>query len=55
MIRGALVNWYPYPFLNPEIHGYSKVLINITGMISVFFIAGILLVVITRTVQKNKA
>lgn len=28
LIRGAMVNWYPYPFLNPLPHGYSSVIIT---------------------------
>jgi hypothetical protein len=25
LVRGALVGWYPYPFLNPELQGYGAV------------------------------
>lgn len=24
LIRGALINWYPYPFLDPRIDGYGR-------------------------------
>jgi hypothetical protein len=53
MIRGAIVHWYPYPFLNADLHGYPKVVLNIIGMISVFFIAGIILIAITRFYKKQ--
>ncbi len=41
MIRGALVGWYPYPFLNPEVAGgYGAVLLYILLIFlgAVFFI-----------------
>ena len=25
LIRGPIVNWYPYPFLDPRVHGYTYV------------------------------
>lgn len=28
LIRGHFVNWYPYPFLNPNVHGYESVLVT---------------------------
>lgn len=30
LIRGPLVNWYPYPFLNPANGGYGAVAITVT-------------------------
>jgi len=32
LIRGAIVNWYPYPFLNVGNIGYEKVFINVFAM-----------------------
>jgi hypothetical protein len=32
LIRGAFVNWYPYPFLNPETNGYIGVLVTGLGI-----------------------
>jgi hypothetical protein len=29
LIRGAIVNWYPYPFIDVDKHGYGMVTINI--------------------------
>lgn len=28
LIRGHFVNWYPYPFLNPDINGYESVMMT---------------------------
>ena len=27
LIRGPIVDWYPYPFLDPRVHGYGYVTI----------------------------
>ena len=32
LIRGAAVHWYPYPFLNADMHGYGRVIINCIGI-----------------------
>lgn len=28
LVRGPIVNWYPYPFLDPRPHGYGEVLLS---------------------------
>jgi hypothetical protein len=53
LIRGAIVHWYPYPFLNATRLGYGKVLLNIGIMLAVFFVAGIILIAINRSLKKN--
>lgn len=32
LVRGAFVDWYPYPFINVNEHGYGVVLLNCTGV-----------------------
>ncbi len=32
LIRGAATNWYPYPFLNVDMHGLGRVLVNCVGI-----------------------
>lgn len=32
LVRGELVDWYPYPFLDVGIHGYGVVLLNVLGV-----------------------
>jgi hypothetical protein len=32
LIRGAATGWYPYPFLNVDMHGWGRVLINCVGI-----------------------
>lgn len=39
LVRGHIVGWYPYPFLNPTNHGYAPVLltsIGVAGTVLVF-------------------
>lgn len=38
MIRGSLVDWYPYPFMDVRDIGYSTALINMT-FVTIFFLA----------------
>jgi hypothetical protein len=33
LIRGASVDWYPYPFLDVSQHGYGGVLLNCAAML----------------------
>lgn len=51
LIRGEMVHWYPYPFLNVVEHGYAKVLLNVALMILVFFVAGLIVIWITRVIK----
>lgn len=40
LIRGSLVGWYPYPFLNPELKGFGAVAVTVAGLV----ILGVLLI-----------
>ena len=41
LVRGAMVNWYAYPFLNPAtVGGYDKVALYALGILVVFLVAG---------------
>jgi hypothetical protein len=53
LIRGAVIAWYPYPFLNALRFGYNKVLINIGIMLIVFCVAGFILIAITRNLNRK--
>jgi hypothetical protein len=52
MIRGSIVHWYPYPFLNTDVLGYQGVLLNIVGMVAAFFVVGLLMIAVNRTMKK---
>lgn len=48
MIRGAIIHWYPYPFLDADTYGYETVSVNVLVMIAAFLSAGIVLIWINR-------
>ena len=52
LIRGSIVDWYPYPFLNAAKLGYGKVIINIITMLLVFLISGSVLIAINNKFEK---
>ena len=33
LIRGSLIGWYPYPFLNPDTKGYGAIMFIICGLL----------------------
>ena len=44
LIRGAVVDWYPYPFLNPaRVGGYGGVALHALGIAALFVVGGWLL------------
>lgn len=53
LVRGAVTNQYPYPFINVVQIGYPKAFINAAVMLAVFVGLGILLVVVTRLRQNR--
>ncbi|MES2398735.1 MAG: Pr6Pr family membrane protein [Pseudomonadota bacterium] len=54
LVRGSLVQWYPYPFLNPmNVGGYSGVTAYVVGIAAAFIIAaGALLAIGNRPGRK---
>jgi hypothetical protein len=48
LVRGSLVNWYPYPFLNPVNGGYAGVAAHAVGVTVVFILAGVVLFAIAN-------
>jgi len=48
IIRGPLVNWYPYPFVDVEAIGYAAVLKNAAILLSAFLVAAFLFFTIDR-------
>ncbi len=57
LIRGPIVHWYPYPFLDVDAHGYGRVLVNCVLVAIVFFAvafgAALLDNVLTRILPKS--
>lgn len=54
MIRGAIVGWYPYPFLNPSQQGYGQVCLSVILVILVFLIGGFAMIAIDRSTKKER-
>ena len=46
--RGQLVNWYPYPFLNPKTNGFSGVFLTAVGIAGLTIVLMFILVKFTR-------
>ena len=53
LIRGSLVSWYPYPFINAANLGYDKILQNVFMMLLVFLLGGLGLIALTRAGQSK--
>jgi hypothetical protein len=47
-IHGALSGFYPYPFLNTEVLGVGRVLLNELGLLILFFAVGMALIALGR-------
>jgi len=50
LIRGALVGWYPYPFLNPELKGFGAVAVTVAGLV----VLGIIIIAFVTKLTKRK-
>jgi hypothetical protein len=48
LAHGAMSGWYPYPFANAANLGYLRVLLNLAGLLAVFFAIGLGVVAIDR-------
>jgi hypothetical protein len=55
LIRGAIFNWYPYPFLEANKLGYPQVLFNIAMLFVGFCVVGLLFIGIARLMRRNYA
>lgn len=54
LVRGAIVGWYPYPFLNPaNVGGYGGVVAYVIGIMVVFIIAGWSLFTLGNKLNRN--
>lgn len=53
LLRGEVVGWYPYPFLDVTALGYAQVFVNTGLMIVLFFAMGLLLIGFDRWMGKR--
>jgi len=54
LIRGSIVDWYPYPFIDVIEHGYGRVLLNGLGLAVGYAAVGFLYVFIDRELSKRQ-
>lgn len=54
LIRGPIVDWYPYPFLDPREHGYAQVALFGLGVAVVFAVMSIAIAYSTRIVNRSE-
>lgn len=56
LVRGPIVHWYPYPFLNPDkVGGYGGVALYSLVVLVAFFVLGWLLVKLARKLPRHVA
>lgn len=53
MIRGSIVHWYPYPFLNVDNLGYVEVFINMLGVLAAFSIVSLVIIGVNWSTPKG--
>jgi hypothetical protein len=54
-VHGALSGFYPYPFLNTEVLGVGRVLLNELGLLAAFFVLGLVLISLGKLVPTSKS
>ncbi|MDX1476077.1 MAG: Pr6Pr family membrane protein [Saprospiraceae bacterium] len=52
LLRGAVANWYPYPFIDVGELGYGQVGINALGMLVLFVVLSALFVGVAKLLQR---
>ena len=54
LLRGNASGFYPYPFIDMNILGLNKTLINVAGFVLVFLFGGLLFIGIGKWMNKKK-
>ncbi|MET0459199.1 MAG: Pr6Pr family membrane protein [Ilumatobacteraceae bacterium] len=55
MVRGPLADWYPYPFLNPDLKSVGEIIVTCIGIMVAFVVVGLLLRLGTRDDQPARS
>ena len=53
LFRGAASGFYPYPFIDANILGFKKVLLNSVGLFIGFFLISLLFIAIAKAINKK--
>jgi hypothetical protein len=51
LTRGAIVGWYPYPFLDPRLSGYGNVAVHMIAIVALFLLTQWAVVASTRRLK----
>lgn len=54
LIRGVLVGWYPYPFIDASVLSPEKIILNSIGVGLIFIICGVIFVFLSKFLVKSK-
>ncbi len=55
LVRGPIVDWYPYPFVDVADLGYPRVLLNVTGISALFLAVAFGAVTLDRVLTARRA
>lgn len=55
LVRGAFVDWYPYPFVDVGEHGYGVVTLNAVGVAAFLVVLALAAVVVDRALSRDEA
>jgi hypothetical protein len=52
LARGDVVGWYPYPFLNPALGGYGRVVLHLIAIVALFLVTQWAVTASTRLLRR---
>lgn len=55
LVRGAVIDWYPYPFVDVSRFGYATVLLNCLGVTALFLVLAAALLGLDRLLARRPA
>ena len=53
LVRGVLVDWYPYPFLDLDELGWGRVVVNVVGIAVLFVVVGFAVIGADRLLRRR--
>jgi hypothetical protein len=53
LVRGAVIGWYPYPFVDVGVLGYGRVALNCAGVTALFLAVAAVLAVLDRRLARR--
>jgi hypothetical protein len=53
LVRGAVIGWYPYPFVDAGELGYAQVALNCVGITALFLVLAVALLAVDRLLARS--